>query len=541
MHTRIKWLNLAAVVIPLALYFVLTLPLSEWLMDDAGISFVYSRNLAAGHGLVSQPGVEPVEGYSNFLWVVLMAVFFAIGLFEPFITSKAVSLILVALSYWFLHKSIQKISGSRFLLSFIALMFLSFNTSFVSWTCSGLENPLTAVLVALLLYLNIQFVSSLDRKATQAAIVAVVAVGIALTRPDAVLYAVVFPMTLLFLLIGGRMRLGELSKNLGYYGVTYLIGYGGFIMFRWLYFGDLYPNTYHAKGGPTMKTLVSVITFEKDYLSKFRDLFASVLGPYVWMFIPACMIFWVGLMLSRREDGCKDAILLTVTGMSVLAYQLLGYDWMGEYRFATAFFPLIYLCLAVFGYRIIRKMNLSRNWTLVITITVVLTTAIVSLVEHYPRLQAKYDRPRVSFSGIAEAFGTKFNRYADFLELSDASLLLPDIGGTLYYSDLRIYDLAGLCDRTIARTRRKNQQAFYDYVFEEAKPTFIHTHGFFTIESRFDEDYRFERDYLAIDQYEDEYAFRRLKRKIMSGDFVRRDAVEGKEDKLAALRNGHLK
>ena len=40
--------------------------------DDAYISYRYARNLADGAGLVWNPG-EHVEGYSNFLWTVLLA------------------------------------------------------------------------------------------------------------------------------------------------------------------------------------------------------------------------------------------------------------------------------------------------------------------------------------------------------------------------------------------------------------------------------------------------------------------------------------
>ncbi|MCL2825764.1 MAG: hypothetical protein FWD57_17365, partial [Polyangiaceae bacterium] len=42
-----------------------------WIADDAFISFRYARNLVMGHGLVFNPG-ERVEGYTNFLWTMLM-------------------------------------------------------------------------------------------------------------------------------------------------------------------------------------------------------------------------------------------------------------------------------------------------------------------------------------------------------------------------------------------------------------------------------------------------------------------------------------
>ena len=39
--------------------------------DDAYITFRYAANYAAGHGLVYNIG-EQVEGYTNFLWTILM-------------------------------------------------------------------------------------------------------------------------------------------------------------------------------------------------------------------------------------------------------------------------------------------------------------------------------------------------------------------------------------------------------------------------------------------------------------------------------------
>src|SRR5687768_6252470 len=44
----------------------------DWGFDDAYISYRYAANLVAGHGLVFNPG-ERVEGYSNFLYVMLVA------------------------------------------------------------------------------------------------------------------------------------------------------------------------------------------------------------------------------------------------------------------------------------------------------------------------------------------------------------------------------------------------------------------------------------------------------------------------------------
>ena len=43
------------------------------LFEDAMISMRYARNLAEGHGLVWNVGEEPIEGFTNLLWVLWMA------------------------------------------------------------------------------------------------------------------------------------------------------------------------------------------------------------------------------------------------------------------------------------------------------------------------------------------------------------------------------------------------------------------------------------------------------------------------------------
>jgi hypothetical protein len=43
------------------------------LLDDSMISMRYAANLAHGHGLVWNPGAPPVEGYTNPLWLLYMA------------------------------------------------------------------------------------------------------------------------------------------------------------------------------------------------------------------------------------------------------------------------------------------------------------------------------------------------------------------------------------------------------------------------------------------------------------------------------------
>ena len=65
---RVRWLLLAVaagVLVAHALTY-------NFVTDDAYISFVFSRNLAE-HGQLAFNLGHPVEGYTNFLWTVLLA------------------------------------------------------------------------------------------------------------------------------------------------------------------------------------------------------------------------------------------------------------------------------------------------------------------------------------------------------------------------------------------------------------------------------------------------------------------------------------
>jgi hypothetical protein len=68
---RIELLGLGVALLIAAANLVHFAP---FITDDAFISLRYSRHLAEGHGIAWNVGEAPVEGYSNFLHIVLGAI-----------------------------------------------------------------------------------------------------------------------------------------------------------------------------------------------------------------------------------------------------------------------------------------------------------------------------------------------------------------------------------------------------------------------------------------------------------------------------------
>jgi len=528
-----------AIGLPLLLYGRLSLMLSHWLIDDAGISFVYARNLATGHGLVSQPGMLPVEGYSNFLWVVLQVPFFLIGAFEPYLTPKLLSLALVGLTFWCLHRMLRIVCGASFWPSLVALILLSLNASFVIWTSSGLENALYAAGLTTLAYILVRHGQKQQSDLRLVGLAALAAFAVAITRPDGILFGIV-PVAIWVLdrLWSNRRDWESTGKTLSVYTTILGVALASFVLFRWMYFGDLLPNTYYVKGGPTIATAVDAVSLQGVYLEKLRELLTSIAGIQLWFPVLLVILAFVFTTLSNLKQSRAGHAVMLMLLVALLDYLILPNDYMREFRFATPFLVFVYPAAVLFFVQLTSGLNHHKRLRVGFLATAAVVGVALTLSIHYPRVQMFAKNPTVAFERIAQRYGHQFNDYADRLGLDEASFLVPDIGGTLYYSRLKIYDLAGLCDQVISRTRGKNQAAFYDYVFDSLKPTFIHTHGYFTGVSKFDDDPRFLRDYVPIRQYADEYVNRVYHAKRISGDFVRLDQVSGRESQLDSLRQG---
>src|SRR5829696_5524521 len=71
----------------LSVYGFFSVLFSSTGLDDAFITFRYARNLVSGAGPVWNPGEAPVEGYSEFLWMLVSAAALRLGA-DPLVATK---------------------------------------------------------------------------------------------------------------------------------------------------------------------------------------------------------------------------------------------------------------------------------------------------------------------------------------------------------------------------------------------------------------------------------------------------------------------
>ncbi|HEX6738643.1 MAG TPA: hypothetical protein VF310_10240 [Vicinamibacteria bacterium] len=118
-----------------------------WLNDDMMVSMRYGRSLAEGHGLVFNPG-ERVEGYSNFLWTLVMA-----GLHRAPLSSARLPLLVILVNaalgvaaLLLADRVLTRLDPQPGWARGAALLGLAFSMDLAFWAVKGFETTLLTVL-----------------------------------------------------------------------------------------------------------------------------------------------------------------------------------------------------------------------------------------------------------------------------------------------------------------------------------------------------------------------------------------------------------
>jgi arabinofuranosyltransferase len=227
------------------------LSMQGWtLVDDAYITFRYAENLAAGHGLVWNPG-ERVEGYTNLLWVLLLVPFARFGL-DLVIPAAILSSLFACGCVGLLGRIARGVWPGRPLVHLLPGVALAVNPSFAYWSTMGMEGPafaFFALLGARLLVLG----RGANAEGKRRRILAGLALAaLSLTRPEGIMVAGVLLLVELCTTEGSwRARFLRLLPV----GAIVVCTVGAQLAFRLLYYGDLLPNTFYAKVVPGVVTV----------------------------------------------------------------------------------------------------------------------------------------------------------------------------------------------------------------------------------------------------------------------------------------------
>lgn len=474
-----SFLSLTALLI-LGILFYFYSDYLKFIQDDSYITYRYVKHFTEGFGLVFNIG-EKVEGYTCFLWVILLSVVKVMG-FNFISFSQTLGLIFCLLTIYFTYRIsssiFQKDKGTFYNITFglIAVTLLTVNGSFAFWSASGMETGMFTFLVTLGIYLYLKETKNNNKTFPFSSFVFLLA---SLTRPEGNL---IFAITVLHKIIfivktssgDSKNKVSKFfSRNNLYWISVYVVPAIIYMIWRYSYYGYLLPNTFYAKTGTSLEYFKAGMDyfwyFAKDY-ALYGSLFVLIL-----------------LNLKSQKYFYQYLYLTIILFIFILYVIAVGGDVLRSNRFFVPIMPVFYILIQEaihnLGIQLEKKINLTRTYPSI--------AIIVLLIFSHTIYKNERDELK-KYSELENAFVEKMKITGTWLKnKSTASgkkltVAASTIGALSYFSETNLIDMLGLTDKEIAHNPKpideisenmsigwKERQYNVEYVLSR-KPDYIY-------------------------------------------------------------------
>jgi arabinofuranosyltransferase len=306
---------------------------NSWVGDDAYISFRVVDNFVHGYGLRWNPA-ERVQAFSNPLWVLVMSACYLVTS-DVFFTSLALS---YACCLACLYLAITFLRRARAVGLFVVLLLSS--KAFVDYTSSGLESPLSYLLLAVFYFKLLADFRTGSHLAPRSVFISFMVASLAfVNRADSL---ILYLPALAYL---GYRYVGSAGPR----AILRLLGAASpavaWLLFSLVYYGFPFPNPYYAKvaiGIPTWIQAQQGIA----YLLNSIHFDPATIGLIV-----------LGLLLALRQRQVVY-LLYACAVVANLAYVI----WVGGDFMSGRFFTLAFLASVIVIVTILR--TAQETWLL---------------------------------------------------------------------------------------------------------------------------------------------------------------------------------
>jgi hypothetical protein len=462
------------------------------LFDDAMISMRYAQNLAHGHGLVWNAGEPPVEGFTNPLWTLWMALLHLVGIPAPKVSlAVMVSGALLLLGTTAIIGAVTRRIATGAFAPALAMILTALFYPLVYWTLRGMEVGLLAFLFASAALLSLRIEETSSRR--DLVLLGLVVFAAVATRVDAAVPCTAVA-AYLFLRERRRAALAVVLSLVAALAAQAVVGIA--------YYGHVLPNTYYLKvhgiplsiraerglvtlAAATLEQLWAPIILVVAYAWRRRRrlppaalllagiwastaLYAVYVGGDAWEFLhhadryitPSTPLLLalaaVGLDDLRRCDR-RDARLLIVAGIAVFATcfalsvtRLLPVAWI-QYGSADLRPQVVALALVVLWPVLVHGLRVRTSG--VASAAVMTGGALLLLVGTNAFAWAKWGAKNAAYAATSDRAWTRYGLELRRTTAPDTSIAAAGVGAIAYFSDRPTVDLLGKSDRTIALTR----------------------------------------------------------------------------------------
>ncbi len=316
-----------------------------FLTDDAFIAFRYVSNSMLGHGYVwNPPPFQPVEGYTSFLWVLILDIVWRVFNVPPPASANILSLLcalgtLMIVTFVALRIRLSdQLERFRPLLLVLILAGTVTNRTFLTWTSSGLETALFNMVLILWVAVTLWGPTNVNYRIM---LVSLSASLVYLTRPDGILIIIA---SCVLLIVLWRDRIGPAKIQAGeLLSAAPLLPALLHLIWRRYFYGEWLPNSYYAK---------HVSAWPE---SGIRYLASFILEYGLWIYLTCMIVIGYRWWKDRSSQVSREAttgtqfkirVIVVTTLLAHLGYYtfVIGGDHF-EYRVYSYVAPLVYLSM----------------------------------------------------------------------------------------------------------------------------------------------------------------------------------------------------
>jgi hypothetical protein len=403
--------------------------------DDAYISFVYARNLVRGDGLTWYG--DAVEGYTNFLWVLWSAAGIALGA-DPLVWAWTASLAALGAAVIATYGIVRARGGGE-ITALCATALVATSYSFLAFGTAGLETMTQTALLAIATW-QVERLRRGEIAARRLAVLSVVCALALWTRLDSGVVIVVLGVAL-------APRLGRDPRRWAVALVPAVILVGGWLAWKLVYYGDVLPNTFHAKVGWSTTALAQGASYVGAFLHAYL----------IW----PILVLAIGAAVARR--AFTPRLPAAIVGVWFAYVVAVGGDFM-EFRFIVPVLPPLFVLIAELA-----TAELPASLPGPRPRAVVLVAILGSLsLRHAASFDGAADHTIDSVRMLGRFYGRvpdgDWGRLGrplhDALAGSGASLACNGAGVIPYFADLPTVDQLGLNDRWVAENGARPPASF---------------------------------------------------------------------------------
>ena len=348
-----------------------------WVGDDAQITLRQVWNFVSGQGITFNLP-DRVQAFTHPLWfLVLSCVIFVTQ--ELYYSTLILSILIAISSILLLFK--LELNQKRSNITIVSpILLLLFSWSFFDYTTSGLENPLSYLLVGLLLHLL-----SIENWHRNLQFSYILMALLVLNRFDYLV--LLFPLALILLFECKTIK-----------NMVIMLLPGSIILLCWfsfatIYFGFPFPNTFYAKLSPDV-SVYNYVSNGLEYLLSLR------------LDISSTIIICIGIILSLIS---KNKVLISLA-LGQLLY-LLYIVWIGgDFMIGRFFSILIYLSIGMIILSIKNIKLFSKSAKNYYLVSIFLLCLINGYFQQYPFIEGtnvNY-KPRIGYNFISDERGSNY-------------------------------------------------------------------------------------------------------------------------------------